>query len=447
MRQNRNVKRQTVTEPARKISVIGEWDVVVCGGGPSGFIAAIAAARNGARALLLHEHGFLGGMATAALVGPISKFNFGGERIVGGIPLEFIRKMGEMGGAVTDLPSGNVPFDPEIYKYIALCMVLESGADLRLHTRVVGCLSGAGEPGKINHVLIESPSGREAVKARFVIDSTGTGSITAHANLPCRLRTDVNGNLQPMSLVFRLGGVDTDNLKVWMDRDGVKYANSELRQALQIEVERGQLKQFGGPWTVFGSTIRKGEVSVNATRYPGNATDGKSFTDAEIQMREDAMKMVEIFRRSSPQFANCYLIDTAPQAGVRETRMIEGLYTMDLDDILNPKSFPDTVAKGAHWIDLHQTDSSNQSATFVGKPYNIPYRSLVPVGSKNLVVAGGSISATKEAFASIRVQAQCMALGQAAGTATALCVESSTTVDRLDGEQLREVLGRQGAVV
>lgn len=438
---------QFVIEPSRKLPLIGEWDVVVCGGGPSGFIAAIAAARNGARTLLINEQGFLGGMATAALVGPISKFNFNGERIVGGIPLEFILKMEEKGGAITNLPSGNIPFDPEIYKFTALQMVRESGAELLLHTKAVDCLLDENNSGTVKYIIVESPSGREAIKAKFVIDATGTGAIAFRAGFPCKLRTDEQGNLQPLSLVFRLGGVDTDNLRVWMDKDGVKYANQELKTALQSAVESGNLKQFGGPWAVFGSTIRRGEVSVNATRYPGNAIDRQSFTDAEIQMREDAMKMVEIFRQTSPQFANCYLIDTATQAGIRETRMIEGLYTMTIDDILNPKEFTDTIAKGAHWIDIHQSQDSQQSATFVAQPYNIPYRSLIPKGSKNLLVAGGSISATKEAFASVRVQAQCMALGQAAGTAVAIAAKQNLEVGLIDNLELRDLLKGQEAII
>lgn len=436
-----------IVEPKRELSVIGKWDVVVCGGGPSGFIAATASARNGAKTLLIEEHGFLGGMATAALVGPISKFNFDGNRIVGGIPLEFILKMEEKGGAITNLPSGNIPFDPEIYKHTALQMVKESGAELLLHTRTVNCLVNEKDKGTVDYVIVESPSGREAIQAKFIIDATGTGTMASRAGFRCKLRTDNEGRLQPLSLVFRLGGVDTDNLRVWMDEDGVKYANVELKEVLQTAVEKGKLKQFGGPWTVFGSTIRRGEVSVNATRFAGNAIDRKSFTEAEVEMRKDVMKMIEIFRKASSQFANCYLIDTATQAGIRETRMIEGLYTIDLDDILNPKDFPDTVAKGAHWIDIHQPQDSKQSATFVGKPYNIPYRTLIPLNSQNLIVAGGSISATKEAFASIRVQAQCMALGQAAGTAAAICTQQNISAASIDVRQLREILKDQEAII
>ncbi|HEY8561618.1 MAG TPA: FAD-dependent oxidoreductase [Pyrinomonadaceae bacterium] len=438
---------QTIIEPERKIPVVGEWDAVVCGGGPSGFIAAIAAARGGARTLLIHEHGFLGGMATAALVGPISKFRAGGRRIVGGIAWEFVERMHRAGGAVIDLPSGNVPFDPEIYKYVSLKMVREAGVDLRLHTRAVGCLTNPEDGGQIDYVLVENASGRQAIKCGYVVDATGTGAIAHRAGLPCRLRTDAKGNLQPLSLIFRLGGVDTDNLTVWMEKDGVKYANQELKKALQREVEKGNLRQFGGPWTVFGSTIRRGEVSVNATRFAGNATDAESLTAAEIEMREDVMKMIGIFRRVSPQFSNCYLIDTAAQSGVRETRMIEGLYTMTLDDILNPKDFPDTIARGAHWIDIHQAQNSEQSATVVNESYNIPYRAIIPFHSKNLLVAGGSISASKEAFASIRVQAQCMAIGEAAGTAVASCSRRKIAVNSIDGELVNALLASSGALV
>lgn len=433
-----------IFEPAREIEVAGEWDVVVCGGGPAGFIAAIASARHGARTLLIHEHGFLGGMATAALVGPISKFNFDGQRIVGGIPLEFVERMAENGGAVIDLPSGNIPFDPEVYKSVALEMVCDAGVKLMLHTRGVRAISADG---RTDFIITEGPSGRRAVRASIFIDATGSGSVAASAGLPWKLRIADDGSLQPLSLVFRLGGVDTDDLNVWMDRDGVKYANAELREALQREVDSGDLTTFGGPWTVFGSTIRSGEVSVNATRFAGNATDTASFTNAEVSMRRDVIRMVDLFRRTSEPFKNCHLIDTAFQAGIRETRTIEGEYTLTVDDILNPKDFDDTVAKGAHWIDIHRAGDSTQSATYVPSAYNIPFRTLTPKGSKNLIVAGGCLSATKEAFASVRVQAQCMALGQAAGTAAAICTENEATIEMVDPAELRAQLTADGAIL
>lgn len=434
----------SILEPAREIEIAGEWDVVICGGGPAGFIAAIASARNGARTLLIHEHGFLGGMATAALVGPISKFNFDGERIVGGIPLEFIERMAVAGGAVIDLPSGNVPFDPEVYKAVAMEMVCEAGVELMLHTRVVRAIVTGG---RTDFVIGEGPSGRRAIRAKFFIDATGTGSVVASAGFPWKFRTSDDGSLQPLSLVFRLGGVDTADLTVWMDRDGVKYANAELRDALQKEVESGGLETFGGPWTVFGSTIREGEVSVNATRFAGNATDTASFTAAEVRMRRDVLRMVELFRRVSKPFENCYLIDTAFQAGIRETRTIDGEYTLTVDDILHPKDFEDTVAKGAHWIDIHRAGDTTQAATYVPAAYNIPFRTLIPKGSENLIVAGGCLSATREAFASVRVQAQCMALGQAAGTAVAIASANPSSISSISFQDLREQLAIGGALL
>ncbi|WP_379849859.1 FAD-dependent oxidoreductase [Larkinella bovis] len=438
---------KTVTEPSRELPVIASVDVVVCGGGPSGFIAAIAAARNGAKTLLLEHYGFLGGMATAGMVGPISKFNLNGERIVGGIPAEFIADMHRRGGAIIDLPSGNIPYDPEVYKYAAMRMVSESGVDLLLHSSVCGCLFDEENPRKISHVIVENKSGRQAIETRYVIDCTGTGDVVARTSVPWEMRGRSNGELQPLSLYFRLGGVDTDQLNLLMAHDNTKYSNPELRQLLQAEVEAGRLPNFGGPWALHGSTLRRGEVSVNATRFSGNAVVARELSDAEIQLRTDSMHMVNVFREKAPAFRNSYLIDTATQVGIRETRAIQGLYTLTADDVLTPRHFADTVAMGGHPVDIHRAGSSQQEVRFIQKPYHIPYRCLVPQNADNLLVAGGCLSATREAFASVRVQAQCMALGQAAGTAAALCADQQRAVHELDGSQLRAVLTRQGGIV
>jgi hypothetical protein len=438
----------TVTEPARRLPVRAHVDVAVCGGGPSGFIAAVAAARAGASVLLLERHGFLGGMATAGMVGPLSKFNLGGERIVDGIPGEFIRALHAAGGAIIDLPGGNVPYDVESYKLAAQRITRRSGAGILLHAQVAGAIASREEPGRLTHVIIETKSGREAVAANQFVDCTGTGDLVARASLPCELRNRrAGGGLQPMSLCFRLGGVDTDKLNVLMAHDGAKYANPELRAVLAEEVKAGRLRNFGGPWAVHGSTIRPGEVSVNATRITGNAADADDLSLSELVLREEVPVMIDIFRRHHQAFAHCYLIDTATQIGIRETRAIRGIYTLTAGDVLTARPFPDAVALGGHPIDLHRADGSGQSVQFLTVPYHIPYRTLVPEGSKNVLVAGGTLSATREAFGSARVQAQCMALGQAAGVAAAICAQSGESVSRLDGAALSARLKADGALV
>jgi hypothetical protein len=249
-----------------------------------------------------------------------------------------------------------------------------------------------------------------------------------------------------MSLYFRLGGVDTARLKLLMAEDGTKYSNPDLRGILAAAVQAGEVRNFGGPWAVHGSTIRPGEVSVNATRITGNAADAADLSRAELVLREEVAVMIDLFRRHHPAFAGCYLIDTATQVGIRETRCIKGLYTLSAEDVLSGRSFPDAVALGGHPVDMHRSDSS-QTVQFITAPYRIPYRTLVPEGSCNVLVAGGTLSATREAFASVRVQAQCMALGQAAGLAAALCAQSGESVSRLDGAALSARLAADGALV
>lgn len=436
-----------IIEPAKKIPITFTADVVVCGGGPSGFVAATAAARNGAKTLLLEHYGFLGGMATAGMVGPISKFNFANERIVSGIPEEFINKLAERGGAVTDLPSGNVPYDSEVYKQIAQHIVKNAGVKVLYHAHVVDCVFKSDRPEELTHVIIENKSGRQAIAARCFIDCTGTGDVISRSKLPWELRNKKGNALQPLSLYFRLGGVDTSAFNLLMSHDGVKYANADLKKLLLDEVAAGRLSNFGGPWAVHGSTLRSGQLSVNATRFSGNATDGNDISQAEEVLREDVMHIVDVFKKKNPAMKDAFLLDTATQVGIRETRGIIGLYTMTIDDILHPKDFDDTVAYGGHPVDIHRTTDSKQDVSFLKAPYPIPYRAIVPTGAINLLVAGGCISATHEAFASIRVQAQCMALGQAAGTASAICARENIAVSELNGKSLREELKAQGAIV
>jgi len=435
----------SVTEPARAVPVWGEWDVVVCGGGPAGWVAAVAAARSGARTALVEQLGFPGGMATAGLVGPISKFRFRGERIVGGIPWEFVTRLSARGAAIDNWPSGNVPFDAEAYKQAAQALLCEAGVDLLWHARVCGCLGEGAPPMRLTHVLVETRGGRQALAGRVFIDATGVGDLVARTGLPWRQRAAAS-ELQPMSLCFCLGGVDTGVWQTQMRDDGVRYRSLELGALLAEEVEAGRLENFGGPWAVHGSTLRPGEVSVNATRYAGSAVDPRDLAVAETSLRRDVPVIVQAFRRH-PAFRDAYLISTATQAGIREARGIEGLHTLTAEDLLAPALLEDTVALGGHPVDIHLPGSSGQQVRFLERPYGIPYRALVPRNSSNLLAVGGCFAADRQAFASARVQAQCMAMGHAAGTAAALCGPAGVGVAELPTGELQQALQQEGAIL
>jgi hypothetical protein len=440
--------QSNILEPAKKLQVIASVDVLVCGGGPAGFIAAIAAARNGAKTMLLERYGFLGGMATASLVGPISKFRCEEKLIVGGIPWEFVERMSAKNGAQIDLPSGNVPFDPEVYKLVAMQMVRESKVDLLLHSYAVGCIQDTADQGRLTHIIIESKSGRQAIETKMIVDCTGDADIVEFAGLPYERSNTEQGETQPMTLYFRMGGVDTDQMeRLVMSHDNVRYTIQSLKESMAKARIEGQLPMFGGPWIQHGSTIHKGEVSANVTRYPGNAIDVRSLTEAECTTRENMFDLVPYLKEAMPELKNGHLICSGTQVGIRESRRIKGLFQMTKEEVIRKVDFPDTVAKGAHPIDIHSAKDNTQEVIFLKEAYNIPYRSLVPVNSKNVLVAGRCISASREAFGSIRVQAQCMALGQAAGTAAAICSLDDLNIAELDGAMLRKRLSDQGALV
>lgn len=436
---------KTLYEPERYTLIVATADVVVCGGGPAGFIAAVAAARAGAKTVLVERLGFLGGAATAGFVGPISNFNNArGDRIIGGIPLEFVEAMAAQGGAIVDQSGGNVPFDPEIYKRVSMQMIRGTTIQTLLHSHVAGCVVDEHAPGKVTHVLVENKSGRQAIEARMVVDCTGDADVVAMAGLPY----DVADSPQPMSLCFRLGGVDTGKLpSLYIPADGNPDHHQGLRNAMQQLCSSGKLPAFGGPWVVHGSTVRPGEVSVNATRFSGSGIDAASLTEAEFASRDHMWRIIEAMRECSEEFKNCYLIDSAAQVGVRESRRIKGLYTMTKEDILSPQEFPDAVAKGSHPIDIHSAKDDVQKLTWLDDAYAIPYRTMLPIGSQNVIAAGRIVSATREAFASMRVQATCMALGQAAGTAAAICSRERAPIAELDARRLRESLIDGGAII
>lgn len=428
----------------REIPVVGKYDVVVCGGGPGGIMAAIAAARGGAKSCLIERYGFLGGMATAGLVAPISVFNYNGRRIINGLPWEFVERLEQIGGAREEKPLGNITFSPEKYKLVAQRMLKEAGVDIYFHSYItgVGMDKNAGS-NRIEYVIIDNKNGAEAVAGKYFIDATGDSDLAAMAGVPMQ---PVKGQLQPASLIFMLSGVDTDALPmIRHSQQGVNYHDLMIRDLFTKLREEGteDVPMFGGPW--YCGILADGIVLVNMTRHFADMTDNRVAGDMECLLRENAHRYTELLRKYIPAFKNAELIATAPMTGIRETRRIKGAHTLTGEEYLEAIDFEDSVARGCHPVDIHSANSTNQRCQFMKDAGFVPYRSLYATEYPNMLVAGRNFSADEVASASVRVQASVMGLGQAAGTATAMCVEGNTDVNGIDTDELRRRLVKMGA--
>ncbi|MFV0253175.1 MAG: FAD-dependent oxidoreductase [Beutenbergiaceae bacterium] len=431
----------SVTEPGRRIPVVDSYDVVVCGAGPAGIIAAVAAARNGARTLLIERYGFVGGMATSALVTPVSEFRHAGQQHIGGIPAELMDRAAALGGAETTRESGNWPINDELFKLAAQRLLIGSGVELLYHSWFSNVLS---DQSGITHVVVQNKAGRVAYGGTVFIDCTGDADVVRAAGLP----TTKSEVLQPATLWFQLGGVDTRALRpLFADAEfGMLPISADIRNRLLELHSQGEIPIFGGPW--INSFFRDGMVSINLLREATDASDPARFTSTETSLREQLHAMIGLLQREFPEFRHAWLAKSGIQTGVRETHHIVGQYRFVRDDVVRPKAFADTIAKGAHVIDVHSTRTSDQDGLETPhRAYNIPLRSLIPQGSTNLVTAGRCICADVDGFGSVRVMATCMAMGQGAGTAAALAIQQRAAITAIDLGRLRTLLLDQGAVV
>ena len=436
------MKSITIT---KQVAVVGSYDVVVCGGGPAGVFAAIAAAREGAKVAIVEQYGFLGGMATAGLVMPLSVFTYQNKKVIGGIPWEFLERLEAMGGGYVEKPLGNVAFDPELYKLCMQRMVLEAGIDLYMHSYISGFTKR--EDGVIESIIFENKNGSEALEAKVFIDCTGDADLAAMVGVPMQ---EQNGEpLQPLSTYFVLAGVDTQsplvNEAMHHNKQGENCHCLPIRNYLLEHAEELNIPEFGGPW--FCTTLHEGCVAVNMTRTAGDACDNRDYTAAECRLREDVYRMAEILRTNFKEFENCYVQTVATQAGIRETRRIKGVHTMSAEEYVSGYRYDDSISRGAHPIDIHATKGSSQVTHFLEQAAYVPYRALIADNFANLLVAGRAISADRKAFASMRVQASCMGTGQAAGVAAAMAAKADCSVKNVDIVTLVQKLREIGAQI
>lgn len=413
-------------------------DVVVCGGGPAGCGAALAAARMGKNAALIERYGFLGGMATAGLVHPWMSYYSGRKAVTAGIFGEIVEDLKSFDAFKDSSHFGNVHhcFDPEILKFILMEKCLEAGVKLCLHTYVVSMKKIKNQ---LKAVVCESKSGTEEISGKIFIDCTGDADVAARSGVPYEKGRKKDGLMQPMSLHFRMGGV---NVKRMLSRDAMNKIYARAKQKGRINNPRENLLWF--------DTTRAGELHFNTTRIvKADGTNRDDLTRAEIEGRRQTMEIVRFLQKEVPGFESSYLISTAPQVGVRETRRITGQYVLTAQDVIKGRKFKDGIACGAYGIDIHNPQGTGTLFQMLpaGLYYNIPYRCLIPKGIENLLVAGRPISTTHEAHSSTRIQATCYATGQAAGTAAALCVAQKKLPRELDASVLQKALSYQDAII
>jgi len=458
---------ETVREPERKTPVHATADVVVAGGGPAGLAAAIAAARTGANTIIIERYGYLGGMATAGLIGPFLGHNAGkGNPCVAGLLKEWTDRMAALDGAVPweqALHEWGIRFDPEAFKYVADRMVEEAGARPLLHSLVCGAVM---VDGRLDAIVVETKQGRLAVRGSVFVDATGDADVVFRAGLPFSKGRPFDGRPMAMGSMFRIRGFDP-SYRQHMDA---------IQEAIRRGRETGELPVYSGPGGN-GATMWDDELTPNVTRAAGDATDVEQLTAAEIKVRRDTWDIVRFYRENLPGFENARIECTPAHVGVRETRQALGDYVMTGADIVGARKQPDGVARCSYWIDIHcclgytrppthlcKRDCGSKEPCRIlreapeqlpdelyppeGDWADIPYRSLTVRGASNLLSAGRCVSADHDAMAALRVMAPCAAIGQAAGTAAAMAADShGGDVRRVDSSTLRRRLADQGALV
>jgi hypothetical protein len=441
-----------------------DFDVVVVGGGPAGINAAIAAGRTGVKTLLIERYGFLGGMSTVALVYPWMTFHTDkGRHVIKGIAQEIVDRLMEQGGSPGHLRDTCgfcytvTPYHPEKYKLLALDMLEEAGVEVLLHSFVdeVEVKENA-----IQKIKITTKSGPITVSAKRFVDTTGDADIAYLSGAPCIKGRKKDHQTQPMTMKFRMRGVDLGKVKEAIKANPSNfYKKTPIDQlsefpltAVQgfykewnesgVPINRDQVLFFAGP--------ERDEVLVNCTRVQGlDGTNVFDLTQGEREGRKQVMLMADFLQKTIPGFQNASISAVGTQIGIRETRRIEGKYILQINDAISGHKFDDTIALSGYPIDIHDpTGKGVQANTIEGDgSYAIPYRCLIPKVITNLLVAGRCISTSHEALATTRLTPSCMATGQAAGSAAALSILDDIAPKDIEIRKLQHHLLDNGVIL
>ncbi len=440
------------------------YDVIVSGGGPAGIAAAISSARLGAETLLLEKNAHVGGCAASGLPF-LNFFCRKRERVIRGVGEELIQRMQAEKAALPHIltQGGHVDsitmIDPEWMKIVAEEMLLESGVKILYESFVCGA---DVEGGTLAGIRVANKAGITRYSAKVFVDATGDADLAFFSGSSFDYGREGDHEAQAMSLVARVANVDVEKVSAAFPVSPIVTSPLGADHAYNVHVT-GKLT----PWNdvlramglfdhddhdFWGGTTRDGELTyVNVTRVAHlNPTDPEGYTAANIEARRQLKGMMRFFNRYIKGMENAYVCSTPNGIGIRETRRIQGVYTLTEQDILEGRRFPDAIARNSYCIDIHDPSGKSWGARFIASEsgtYDIPYGCLVPVKTDGLLVAGRSISATHEAQGSIRIMPACMATGQAAGCAAALSAKADCRPRDLDVKDLRKTLIQSGAIL
>jgi hypothetical protein len=421
-----------------------EVDVLVLGGGPAGAAAAFAAARLGARTLIVEQFNCLGGVATAGGHGHICLYSAWGDgtRVVGGVPYEMAQRTARAGYGVCSTSSAD--FEVEGMKLVLEEMAEECGCGLLYHTFFCDAVV---EDGRVVGAIVQNKGGRQLIRAGRAIDCTGDGDVGASAGCSFEVGDPETGLCQPVTLMFTIGGVDWERVRAFRGSD------YRLQGVWKRAQEAGDMRPFqnqimGWWWT----PTRPDQVGINFTHVNNvDATRAEDLTRATVEARRQAYESIAVYRKYVPGMERCYMVSTPNTVGLRESRRIAGDYRLTREDVVDRREFSGSIGFGSFFIDIHNTKGPGMD-TKVWRPdkgfrYQIPYRILVPRGVENLLVAGRCASCDHEALGSLRVMPQCGVMGQAAGAAAALSLRAGVSPRQVDVAALQAELRRQECIL
>lgn len=450
-----------------KKSTCMSYEVVVVGGGPGGFPAAVAAARAGVKTLLVERNAFLGGTATSGL-GNLGYIDRQGKPALGGIPVELLERLKSVGGAIGSFPcpvhNSITPLSPDMVKIVTSQMCCEAGVDVLYNAELsdVEVVNG-----RVIAISVLSKTVKFEIRSRVFIDATGDGDLAYLAG--CRFRNgQSNGTMQPGTLMFTVTDYNLDAFFDYLERNPDDYGIKEdyakgynvdfFRRTkghcfigLQKLIERARENgDFDVPRNqfIYITTPSDKLLSINTSRVINlDAAEPLRLSEALAEGYEQVLQILRFMNKYVPGFEHAVISQISPTFGVRETRHFEGIECLTIGDIYTVKTEAASIGRCAYNIDVHSADSDTIDLTLVERSFGIPYGCLVPKDVDGLLLSGRIISVDSTVYAATRVMGPCMAVGQAAGVAAAQSAKSGTDVSGLSIAEIRKVLAAAGAVL